>query len=916
MHVGPGSQVGSLKIISLIGSGGMGEVYLAQDVRLGREVAVKILPETLADDPSRRSRFEREARVLASLNHPNIATLYGLSDIGRHVALEMEFVPGDTLADRLRRGPLRIDEALPIFKQLAHALEAAHERGVIHRDLKPANIKVPADGRVKVLDFGLAKALDVDDDEHNRANAAAFTVASSHTQPGMILGTARYMSPEQARGLPVDRRSDIWSFGCVLYESLSGAPPFVADTASDTLAAILKDEPDWSAVAGSPPLQRLVRRCLQKDPQSRLRDIADARLEIEELLLETSAGRPIAAIRPSRPRWRRVAAIWAAAAVVVVALGGSALWWTWPRPSPPAPARVSILLPPDQRLVIGPSPVLALSPNGEQLVYAAARPGQLAQLYVRPLDRFDAAAIPGTEAASAPFFSPDGRWVGFYARDGIQKVSLDGGAPLRICDAPPISGAAWLGDGTIVFGTTLDGDGLWRASADGGAAVRLTAPDTSKGEMQHRHPLVMSSAETLAFTVVTTDGAEGAVLTLATREWRRLPQVQPAGGIQLASSGHLVVAQSGSIVALPFDATRGLVSGSPVPLSERTITVADGGTAFALAQSGTLAYVPGRVAAPLRSLMLVDRTGRATPLGQAGAAFLQPRFSRDGRWLAVTIETENGTDVWLHDLQRATRTRLTTGGRAAFAVWSPDSGVVGFHAARQGPWSLYVRAVDGSAPAESLLSGSRPDAASVWSRDKSETLLPGFAPSLTGANPLYPASWSVDGRTVAFVERKPNAERDIWVVERGGDPVPFLLTPADESSPEFSPDGRWLAYVSDEAGRNDVYVQPYPGPGGRWLLSTDGGSHPAWSRDGSEVYYLQDRHVMAVPFRAAPEPRPGLPRRLFEGAFEPSDIARNYDPAPDGEHFVMIRSDEREAPAQIHLVLNWTAEIAGRQRPR
>lgn len=915
MQVGPGSHVGSLKIVSLIGSGGMGEVYLAQDVRLGRDVAVKILPETLADDPGRRNRFEREARMLASLNHPNIATLYGLTDIGRHIALEMEFVPGDTLADRLRRGPIRVEDALPIFKQLAQALEAAHERGIVHRDLKPANIKVPADGRVKVLDFGLAKAMDAESSDDGRPDAA-FTVTSSHTQPGMILGTARYMSPEQARGLPVDRRSDIWSFGCVVYETLCGAPPFMADTASDTLAAILKDEPDWSVVAGPPPLQRLLRRCLQKDPQSRLRDIADARLEIEELLLETSASRPVASRTwPAKMRRWHVRALMGGLLALVATVITIGLWWSWPRPALPAPARVAILLPPGHRLVMGSAPVLALSPDGQRLVYAAATPGRLTALYLRPLDRFEASPLPGTEAASAPFFSPDGRWVGFYASDGIQRVSLDGGAPLRICAAPPISGAAWLTDGTIVFGTTLAGDGLWRVSADGGTAEPLTTPERAQGEIQHRYPLALPDS-TIAFTVVTDNGAVGAVLPPGARTWGKLPQVQPAGGIQWASGGHLVTSQGMSLLAIPFDMTTGDVSGSPVPLSERTIATAGDGTPFAVAQSGTLAYVPGRTAAPSRALMLVDRDGRATPLGVTPGAFVHPRFSPDNRWLAVTIETDTGSDVWLQDQARSTRSRLTAGDRSGFAVWSPDSGAVGFHATRLGPWTLYARPVDGSTPAESLVAGARPEASAVWSRDPSETLLPGFVPSLTGANPLFPQSWHADGRTIAFVERKPNGEHDIWVVERGRDPAPFLLTPADESSPEFSPDGRWLAYVSDESGRNEVYVQPYPGPGGRWLASTAGGTDPVWSPDGREMYYLQGDQMMAVPFVTTPAPSPGVPRRLFEGAYERSAVGRNYDLSPDGTRFVMIRGDQADRPPQIHVVLNWASEIAARKGSR
>jgi Tol biopolymer transport system component/predicted Ser/Thr protein kinase len=918
MQFTPGSAVGSFKILSLLGIGGMGEVYLARDTRLGRDVALKILPEAFARDPERRARFEREARVLASLNHPNIATLHGLTQFEGSTILEMEFVTGETLAERMLRAPMTVDEILPVFKQIAQALEAAHDQGIIHRDLKPANIKITSDGRVKVLDFGLAKAIQGESSGIGRAGGVEYDMTSSHSQPGMILGTARYMSPEQARGKPLDRRSDIWSFGCVLYEAAAGKAPFVGDTGSDTLAAILKEEPDWTALATSPPLQRLARRCLRKDLQSRLRDIADARLEIEELMQDSVAMRSEVSTAPPRAA-RRTVAIGAASIVAVLIVVTTVVAWRsgiWRSFEATAPARVAIALLPGQQLAVGPTAPLALSADGRRLVYVAVQDGGRTQLYLRPLDRFEATAIIGTEGASAPFFSPDGEWIGFYANDALQKISPEGGAPLKICDSPPLLGATWLRDGSVIFSTTLAGDGLWRVSGDGGAPARVTEPDRAQKEAHHLFPQALPDEKTVLFNILTDQGLVGAIVALDTGKWRRLPQLRTSiGGAQFASTGHLIAAQAGGLVAIPFDPDTGETSGSPIPLAERIAAFVNGGTVFSVSQGGTLAYLPAPTRVPRRTLVVVDREGRAAPLSDVRAPYAHPRLSPDGRWLAITIESETGADVWLHDLQRGNRTRLTNVDSADFPVWSPDALHVAFHAARLGPWTLYMRVADGSGPAQPLLTGSRPDPAAAWSREPAEKLLPGFLPTFSGANPQYPMSWSPDGRTLVFTERKPNGERDIWVAERGSDPTPFLLTPSDEWAPTFSPDGQWIAYVSDESGRREVYVQGFPGPGGRWLISTEGGSDPAWSRDGRELYYLHGDQLMAVSIQTVPALNAGTPRLLFEGRYEQSDIGRNYDLSPDGKRFVMVRSDETEATAQIHVVLNWLDELKLRRQP-
>ena len=917
MALSPGSQVGTLKILALLGVGGMGEVYLAQDARLGRDVAVKVIPDAFAHDPERRSRFQREARVLASLNHPNIATLYGLTEVGDRTVLEMEFVPGENLAERLQRGSLTTDEALPVFDQIAQALEAAHERGIIHRDLKPANIRITADGRVKVLDFGLAKVFDADSSGVGSATELQLNVTSSQSQPGTILGTARYMSPEQARGLPLDRRSDIWSFGCVLYEALAGKPAFAADTATDTLAAILKEEPDWNALLVPAALQRLARRCLRKELHARLRDIADARIEIEELRQESAAMRSISAPSRSTAPRRRFATVSALGALALLLLSVGAWRFFARRESTAAlPLRVTVPVPAEQRLAVGPASPITISSDGRYLVYAAMQPGSRTQLFLRPLDKFDASPLAGTEGATAPFFSQDGNWIGFYAAGALQKVSLQGGEPLRICDAPPVSGAVWRGDGTIIFGTTLAGDGLWRVSAAGGKPERLTQPDAARKEQHHLYPQTLPENQSLIFVVKTDQGSSAALLSIDDRSWRSLPHIRPStGGVRYVSTRHLIVPQAGGLVAVAFDDDRGETSGSPFPVVERIATSPDSGPTFAVSDNGTLVYAAGRPGSPTRTVRLVDREGRAAAVFDRPAAYAQPRFSPDGRWLAMAIESEAGADVWLHDLQRGTRTRLTTGASASFPIWAPDATRVAFHAARPGPWTLYSRLADGSQPAEPLLTRSRPDPIAAWSRDPAEAVLPGFAPMLSGANPQYPMSWTPDGQTIVFTERKANGERDIWVLEKGGDPTPFLVTPADESSPALSADGHWLAYVSDESGRGEVYIQPYPGPGGRWLISTAGGTDPVWAPDGRELYYLQDDQLMAVAIHTTQTVNAGTPRRLFEGRYERSDIGRNYDLSPDGKRFVMIRSDEPGGTTQVNVVVNWLSELAARRQP-
>jgi Tol biopolymer transport system component len=916
----PGFRLGPYEIGSLLGVGGMGEVYRARDTRLGRDVAIKILPEAFVADADRRARFEREARLLASLNHPHIGNIYGFEEREGIHALVLELIEGDTLAERLSRpaaGLLPIAEALKIARQIAEALEAAHEKGIVHRDLKPANIAITRDGVVKVLDFGLAK-MGGDEASYDLTHSPTITVMG--TGEGVILGSAESMSPEQARGKVVDKRTDIWAFGCVSYEMLAGRKPFVGDTISDTIAAILGREPDWSALPPMTPpaIRRLLGRCLEKDLKRRLHDIADARIEIDDALREPHP--PVletVSKRREHPAWATPRAMLAlgGTAVVLVAFGAAGIvrFWAGPVASSASPARLMITLPAAQAIEKGRFPPVALSPDGKLLVYVAATDGGTTSLYLRPLDDLAARPIPATDGASTPFFSPDGRWLGFYAGGMLKKVSVAGGVPLTICDAPPVWSATWGERDTIVFATTLAESGLWRVSAIGGEAVQITTPKAD--EAQHGYPQLLPGGTQVLFSILRKNAWHLAMVGVDGGNWRMLGNGRVVGeGAQYISTGHVVYAQSGGLVATPFDPAAADLDQPPVPLLERIETSRFGGAYFAFAAAaGTLVYVPAGTTVTDRTLLRIDRDGRAAPLVEARAGYEYPTLSPDGRRAAVMIASEMGTDIWIIDLARATRVRFTAGGIGAFPVWGPDGSKLAFQSTAPGPFNLFWKSIDGSADAEPLLKAADSASARSWP-NTGAALLPGTLPTLSGGGPQFPMSWSPDGSTLAFHERKPDGERDIWVVSRGGDPVPFLLTPFDERSPRFSPDGKWLAYVSDESGRNDVYVQPFPGPGSKWLVSTDGGIDPVWSKDGRELFYRHDDELMAVSVAATREFSADRPRRLFETRFDTGDNGPNYDVSPDGKWFVTPRSDRGSAPPELHLVLNWFSEVTARSR--
>jgi len=880
-----GTKLGSYEITAQLGAGGMGEVYRARDSKLGRDVALKVLPQAFARDADRMARFQREAKVLASLNHPNIASIYGLEDSASTHALVMELVEGPTLADRIRQGPIPIDEAIRIARQIADALEYAHERGIVHRDLKPANIKVTPDDAVKVLDFGLAKALEGDATSIDISTSP--TISRLATMRGVLLGTAAYMSPEQAKGKSVDRRADIWAFGCVLYEMLTGKQAFTGEAVTDTLAAVIKEEPDWSRLpkAMSARVRVLLRRCLQKDPKQRLRDIGDARISLDEVLSGTPDPSLAGAAGISTLVWRRALILGFGTLLLGAGVAGVAVWIMKPMPPPPPQpvTRAVINLPPGQQLAgLESGPALALSPDGTHLAYVATQ-GGTQQIYLRAIDSFEARPIPGTEGAVNPFFSPDSQWLGFFAGGKLKKISVNGGAALSLGDAADPWGASWSSRGMIAFAPTILA-ALQQVSDAGGVAQPLTRLE--KGMIGHRWPEILPGGNAVLFDDGSAAGSSVVrVQLIGTGEQRDLIQrgTQP----RYALSGHLVYVQGGNLMAVPFDAQRLEVTGAAVPVVEGVLETSQRGAAqYSVSATGLLAYVQGGIQAAQRRLVWVNRTGAEQPLDAAAHAYSYPRLSPDGRQLAVVIN-EQEIHVWLYHLSRDTLTRFTFEGNVnSVPSWTPDGKRIAFTSNRDGPENLFWQQADGSGALERL--------------------------NTSGYNQT-PGSWSPDGQLLAFEEINPTTGPDIWVLRMSDRKAqPFLRTPFNEGAPRFSPDGRWLAYVSDESGRDEIYVQPYPGPGGKWQISTEGGTEPVWNRNGRELFYRSGDKMMAVDIATQPSFAAGKPRMLFQGHYVPTGIKMPYyDVSPDGERFLMLKPIEQAepAPTQINVVLNWTEEL-------
>jgi serine/threonine-protein kinase len=882
-----GTRFGSHQVVARLGAGGMGEVYRAHDAKLGRDVAIKILPRVFAADADRRARLEREARLLATLNHPHIGGIYGLEDREGSLALVLELVEGETLAERIARGrrgkpSLRVREALAIARQIADALEAAHDKGIVHRDLKPANIKVTPTGAVKVLDFGIAT---VGASGSAGGNADLPAPVSGGTALGAVIGTPAYMSPEQARGTAIDKRTDIWAFGCVLYEMLSGHGVFGGDTPSATLAAVLDRVPDWHALPEATPsnIRRLLQRCLDPDPGRRLHDIADARLEIDDALAAPVAETP--GVRETRLR-RVVPLAMAALGGAVIALAA----WAYTRPSPRAPeppSRFTISVPSGPLALYGAGRGLALSPDGRHLVYGAGETTIFGSpLMLRAIDALEARPLGGVTRAVEPFFSPDSQWIGFFGGGlgevgELKKVSVRGGPIITVCRvAGMLAGASWGDDDTIVFATDDRATGLWEVPASGGEPTILTRPDTAHGESDHLFPSVLTGGRGILFTIMTAgpDGLQVAILDRKTG--RRKTLVRGGSDAEYVESGHLIYAAAGTLRAVGFDPARLEVRGDPVPVAEAVLTTTAGAAQYAVSRSGTLVYAPGGSRAQ-QSMVWVDRKGREEPINAPARTYSLPRVAPDGTRVVVTI-WDADADLWIWDLVRERATRLTFDPANDLSpVWTPDSRRVIFASLRggAGAYDLYSVAADGTGSVERL-------------------------PGPRGSGHLATAITS-DGTRVLGYQISQQGDADIFMapLRPQSDAEVLLHTPFNEVFPELSPNGRYLAYQSNESGEREVYVRPFPQVDrAAWKISKDGGMRFAWARSGRELFYIDaSTTMMAVPVdTSGPAFRAGTPVKVFDaGRYSSWSPPRNYDVSPDGQRFLMIK----DGPARDQLVV-------------
>jgi Tol biopolymer transport system component len=903
----PGTRIGVYEISAAIGEGGMGQVFRATDTKLKRQVAIKILPPSIAADADRLARFQREAEVLASLNHPNIAHIHGLEESVGTIALVMELVEGDDLSQRIARGAIPLDEALPIAKQIAEALEAAHEQGIIHRDLKPANIKVRSDGTVKVLDFGLAKAM-----EPAAGSSPSMSISPTLTTPammtgvGMILGTAAYMSPEQAKGRTVDRRADVWAFGCVLYEMLTGRRAFGGDDVQDTFVAIMRDEPDWARLPASlpPALGTYLKRCLQKDARQRVQAIGDVRLALEGAFETTVPG--TAAPAPAaqrRPLWRRAMPV--AAAVVAGAIVGVAAWTLKPTPpAPPAPVtRFALTLGEGQQFTAIGAQSLAVSPDGTRFVYVANN-----QLYLRSLSDLEARPVPGTQQAMTPLvpvFSPDGQSIAFYSNvdRAIKKIAVSGGAAVTICPASPLLGMTW-DSGWIVFGQ--GSQGILRVSANGGQPTVLASV---KSNERAASPQVLPGGDWVLFTVATAATTEGwdkaQIVVQSVKTAARKPLVSGGSDARYVSTGHLVYARGGVLFAVPFDLRHLAVTGGPVPVVEGVKRSPNGtfDTAhLSLSRTGSLVFIPGPVTTSggQSDLALIDRTGTVQPLKLPPAAYEYPRLSPDGKRIAVGSDDGKEAIVWIDDVSGTTAIRrLTLGGRNRVPIWSADGEHVAFQSDREGDLAIWWQRADGTTGAERL---TKPD-------DKDTA--------------HEPESWSPDGKTLLFSVAKGTsyAVAALSLSDNKVTPIDGTQS-AQPPSATLSPDGRWVAYSTAAPGLapDSLFVQPFPTTGATYPISKGTGIHPTWAPDGKELFYSPVAgQLAAVSVTTRPAFTFGnpvtMPRVFLDRG---PGFERNNDITRDGKQFLGVvaagqnTASGAAAAPQIQVVLNWTEELKAR----
>jgi eukaryotic-like serine/threonine-protein kinase len=883
----PGTRFGSYEVVSLLGAGGMGEVYRARDTKLRRDVALKVLPDVLRNDPERLARFEREARLLASLNHPNIATIHQIEEIGGISALVLELVEGPTLADRLTEGALQREEALGIARQIVSALEAAHEVGVVHRDLKPANIKLRPDGTVKVLDFGLAKALESRTDAAPNSDLPTRT-SPAMTQIGRVLGTVAYMSPERLRGLPADQRADIWAFGCVLFEMLSGLRAFPGDHWSDISAGVLEREPDFARLPRGTPhsVRRLLQWCLEKDPRRRLHHIADARLDLDTES-STNSQRQTSE-KPSPTRARSVVST-----ISGLLAGGLMVFMAMRLASPTMPGVVTFAFSPPPNVEL--RDPMALSPDGRTLVYTGTD-DRGSRLYRRALDALDSVPIRGTEGGGFPFFSPDGAWVGFSDGRSIKKVPVQGGTAETVCEISGDLRATWLPDDTIVFGST---SGLMRVAASGGGVRQITIVDRAHGEIEHHSPVSVPGADAVLFTVYSgaRDGQRIEVVSLDSGT--RTPLVRGSGA-QYAGTEHIVFAfeHSGSLWVAPFDRKRLTMTGPAAPVLEGILISDHWIPTIAVGPNGSLAYARGTAASQYspRKLFWVDSTGREEPVDAPARPWWWPEISPDGKRLGVHMMDPANMDAWIYELDNGPLRRMTLHpAQDGYPLWSPDGNRIAFWSRQGGVASnLYLRSADLTGGEERLTSSP---------------------------NAQAPFSWTRDGRLV-FQEFSPETRTDIGLVPIEGARTPTLIIrgPSDEGRPSMSRDGRWIAYQANPSGRFEVYVQPFPELGDVHQISTEGGASPLWHPNGRELVYRQGRMMISVPITTTGASfKFGNPRTLFERSYvmEGSDVGggRSYALAPDGR-FLMMKEEEGveggSGPAEIVVILNWIEDLKRR----
>jgi eukaryotic-like serine/threonine-protein kinase len=868
MTLSAGTKLGTYDIVALLGSGGMGDVYRARDSKLKRDVAVKVLPDAFSSDPERVQRFQREAEVLASLNNSYIAGIYDLYEWEGSRFLILELVEGETLAELIARGSIPIDDALSISRQIAEALEAAHEKGIVHRDLKPANIKITPEGKVKVLDFGLAKVRAADGAGASISNSPTLM---SGTMPGMIMGTAAYMSPEQAKGKEVDRISDLWAFGCVFYEMLAGRPAFEGETVAEVLGGIFRAEPDWSALPRDTPpaICKLLRRCLQKERKQRLHDIADARIEIDEVRPEPAE----TVIRPIfqnkfRFVWTAAAFVFALAFMVAVALP-----YFRAVPKPPE-MRTDIVTPPTEDPFS-----FALSPDGKWFTYVASGDGQ-PRLWLRELDTAAVRLLAGTDGASLPFWSPDSRSIGFFAGAKLWRIDISGGAPQTLAAAPVPRGGTWSSEGVILFNPSVGP--LFRVSEEGGSAKAAT--QIQQGQAWNVYPQFLPGGRDFLFFALGSQETQGIyVASLDSTEAHRLIAADTAGAF--LAPDWLLFIRRGTLLAQRFDTAQRVLSGDPVTVAEDVSCYCGGGFgAFSVSASGLVSYRTGGLAQ--QRLLWVDRSGKVIGnFSNADLSGLQnPELSPDGKRVAISRLVQGNVDVWLLDSTRATR--LTFDSEPDdFPIWSPDGNRIVFQSARNGRLDVYQKPTNGTG---------------------TETLL------LESSQVKLPHDWSSDGRFLLYHSIDPMTGRDLWVRPMEGERKPrvFLKTNFDERWSQFSPDDRWVAYQSNESGRDEIYVRPFPEAEGQWQISADGGMQPRWSRDGKELYYLTaDGKLMAVPIgvRGAVL-EPGKPVALFRTRIQnlTGPTRPQYDVASDGRFLMLVVAEGSGTP--ITLLQNWHPE--------